>query len=197
MSKGFGFSYNYIANLYAFYLTVSDISNQYSIEVIGLVDTGSDVSLISQNVIRELHLEKVGNRSVDTAQGTYQSDEYFVNVKLSDSFMVNNLKVSSTIMDNADFIMGTDILSKGDLLIENSGGKTKITFTLNWKAMLNMNNKAEECIMVKPYSFPNDRHLCVSVWSSGKKIYPPNIQIENNLFKISKGINKDRHSDGL
>lgn len=131
MSKGFGFSYNYIANLYAFYLTVSDISNQYSIEVIGLVDTGSDVSLISQNVIRELHLEKVGNRSVDTAQGTYQSDEYFVNVKLSDSFMVNNLKVSSTIMDNADFIMGTDILSKGDLLIENSGGKTKITFTLN------------------------------------------------------------------
>lgn len=131
MSKGFVFSYDYVANLYAFYLTVSDISNQYSKEVIGLVDTGSDVSLISQNIIRELHLEKVGNRSVDTAQGTYQSDEYFVNVKLSYSFMVNNLKVSSTIMDNADFIMGTDILSKGDLLIENSGGKTKITFTLN------------------------------------------------------------------
>lgn len=63
--------------------------------------------------------------------------------------------------------------------------------------MLNMNNQVEKHIMVKPYSFPNDKHLCVSVWSSGKKIYPQNIQIENNLIKISKDINKDRHSDGL
>ncbi len=36
--------------------------------------------------------------------------------------------------------------------------------------------------MVKPYLFPNDRYLCVSVWSTGKKINPKDMQTEKNLF---------------
>jgi len=55
--------------------------------------------------------------------GTFESDEYLVNVRLSNNCVINSLRVSSTPATNVDFIIGTDILSRGDLSIENSSGK--------------------------------------------------------------------------
>jgi|GEM_PF-3558982 len=55
MFSGFVISCEDIARLYAFHLTVSDVGNRYSEEVVGLIDTGSDASIVSQRLIEKLH----------------------------------------------------------------------------------------------------------------------------------------------
>lgn len=133
MNNGFTITYNSIESIYYFEVVVYNESNGKSKKVIAILDTGSDTSLVSEKIINEIELRKIneGKNERESAGGIYNANEYMVNVELPESCFVNKLRVQSSKITVADFIIGTDVLSKGNLYITNTLGKTIIRFKFN------------------------------------------------------------------
>lgn len=133
MNNGFTINYNSIESIYYFEVVVYNESNGKSKKVIAILDTGSDTSLVSEKLINEIELRKIneGKNERESAGGIYNANEYMVNVELPESCFVNKLRVQSSEITVADFIIGTDVLSKGNLYITNTLGKTIIRFKFN------------------------------------------------------------------
>ncbi len=133
MNNGFTITYNGIASIYYFEAVIYNESNEKSKRVIAILDTGSDTSLVSKKLINELELREIseGENERESAGGVYCANEYMVNIELPESCFVNELGVQSSEITVADFIIGTDVLSKGNLYITNTLGKTMIRFKFN------------------------------------------------------------------
>ena len=117
-----------IEKIYIIPLTIYSTNENNSQECKALIDTGADASMINRETAKKLHLKKIGESQRNTANGSYIADEYLVSIEFSSGFVIDNLKVVSVDFEYADFIIGTDILSRGTLTISNLFGKTDIRF---------------------------------------------------------------------
>ena len=100
-----------------------------------LWDTGSTHSFLDEGVIKKLALKPIGSVSQTKALGgMIRTFSYYIYLKLSNDFMLYDRPVSgSSIKKNlrVDFIIGMDIIRKGDFKITTNEKKENKIFTFS------------------------------------------------------------------
>lgn len=96
-------------------------------------DTGALTSCISNKLARKMGLQVVDTGIGVTPTGQTEIQYYFVDVHISDDIIIPNVCVAGFPLENHDvnFLVGMDIITKGDLSIRNVEGKTKIEFRID------------------------------------------------------------------
>lgn len=91
-------------------------------EIDALWDTGASMSFINEKLARKLKLIPVDTGKVVTINGSKEAVYYIVDVALSGDIVFRNLKVCGAQANREDieFIIGMDIISKGDFSIKNN-----------------------------------------------------------------------------
>ena len=92
-----------------------------------LWDTGAAFSVISRRLVQALGADPIDLGFAYTVQGTYRPNVYMVDVMLPNQMLVRGLRVSDGEFDDADILIGMDIIRHGDMMISNCG-KTRFTF---------------------------------------------------------------------
>lgn len=96
-----------------------------------LWDTGATTSCISKKIVDDLHLIPVGRKNISTANGIAEVKTYFVNIGLPNQLTISNVLVSCADLGNdADILIGMDIIKYGDFAISNLNGKTTFSFRI-------------------------------------------------------------------
>lgn len=95
---------------------------------VALWDTGATASVITQKVVNELKLRPTGMTKAFHAQGEGFVNTYLVNILLPNSVGFHSLQVTEGTLNGFDVLIGMDIISKGDLSLCNSNGKTTFSF---------------------------------------------------------------------
>lgn len=95
-------------------------------------DTGATTSVISERMARKIGLQPVDVGIGITPAGRLEIPYYMLDIHLSKDLTIPNVKVCGfPLEDNgADFLIGMDIISKGNLEISNINGKTRLRFQL-------------------------------------------------------------------
>ena len=101
-------------------------------EVKALWDTGSTQSCISKRLAEKLKAHEIGTRVNILPAGTCDSKTYNVTIKISEDLIFNDMLVVEYPLENhdVDFLIGMDVIARGDFSIRNVGGKTKLSFTM-------------------------------------------------------------------
>ena len=109
-----------------------DVDNPSRVFKVGkaLWDTGSMTSCISEKLAKKMGLRHEDVGVGITPAGQIDVFYYRLNVRISDDIIIPNVKVGAFPLEkhDVDFLIGMDIISKGDLYVENRTGKTVITF---------------------------------------------------------------------
>ena len=133
MSKSFTWKYEGITNtIWApvkianpFY---SDSINSFK-EYNAIWDTGSTKSTVSEKVINDLKLDKIGYENIEITSGTHEAAKYKANVLLLNGVEFVNMDVlCGKITDDEDVLIGMDIINRGDFVISNYDGNTVLSF---------------------------------------------------------------------
>lgn len=120
-------------------------SGDQKLEGNGLWDTGATNSCISEFAADFLKLKPVSMGIIQTPSGNCIVNKYMVDVKLPGGVLIKNVCVSSskigeqvfntknpdtgeTCVERLDFLIGMDIISKGDFTVSNCNGKTVYSF---------------------------------------------------------------------
>lgn len=98
-----------------------------------LIDTGAVNSVIDESLARKLKLKKRGEAPLGGVDGKLDyHDVFYVNVCFSNSNIFFNMMVPSINFNNFlksdGFIIGMDILSRGNFYLFNNGNKNIIKF---------------------------------------------------------------------
>jgi len=103
-------------------------SNIHKIKAIW--DTGATTSVISKDVVKMLELSPIGKIKMFHAFGCDTTMYYAVSIFLPNKVVFPALKVVEGILNDADILIGMDIISMGDFAITSSQGKTKFSFQI-------------------------------------------------------------------
>ena len=127
--------YSGIANRLTISLCVReciDDAERFRIEH-ALWDTGTSSSCISERMARKLGLRPVDTGIGISSIGQQDISYYIVDVCLSDEIVFKNMKIAGFPLENhnVDFIIGMDIIAKGNLIIRNNNGKTEVEFSIS------------------------------------------------------------------
>lgn len=97
-----------------------------------LWDTGATISCISHEVVQALGLVPTGRMEIKTVSGTKTVETYLIDVKLPNDFPVSNVAVCDSEIGSQGigFLIGMDIISRGDFAVSNHNGKTYFTFRI-------------------------------------------------------------------
>lgn len=95
-------------------------------------DTGAVTSCISDKLAREMKIRPVDNGIGVTPSGAIDIVYYMLDIYLSPEIVIKNLKVAGFPLEqhDCDFIIGMDVISKGDFSLINSGGRMKLSFEM-------------------------------------------------------------------
>lgn len=95
-------------------------------------DTGAVTSCISDKLAREMGVLPVDNGIGVTPSGAIDIVYYMLDIYLSPEIVIKNLKVAGFPLEqhDCDFIIGMDVISKGDFSLINSGGRMKLSFEM-------------------------------------------------------------------
>lgn len=94
-------------------------------------DTGATNCVITRRVINDLCLKPIGMTQVNHCGGTSLQGQYIVNIILRNNVGIPNILVTEgNLTDNADVIIGMDIICRGDFAITNKDKKTIFTFRI-------------------------------------------------------------------
>ena len=92
-------------------------------------DTGATNSGISPKVVRECGLLPTGRVFITHVDGHFEARTFLVNIGLPSGILVNGVTVSeSRLSDEADVLIGMDIISMGDFVITNIDKRTAFLF---------------------------------------------------------------------
>ena len=94
-----------------------------------LWDTGAAFSVISKRLVDALGADPIDQGFAYTVQGTYRPNVYMVDVMLPNKTLVRGLRVSDGVFEDADILIGMDIIKLGDLMVSNRGN-TRFTFRI-------------------------------------------------------------------
>lgn len=97
-------------------------------------DTGSMMSAIDEGLAREIGLTKVDESVVATMSGVVKASQYFVDIRLAEGMVVRSMRVNAVDLsgrpDGMRVLIGMDVISRGRLVVDSSGGATKMEFML-------------------------------------------------------------------
>ena len=112
-------------------IAVCQSQNKYKREWKALWDTGASRSVISSNVVRALHLKSVTKMKAYTPSSSYEPYGYYIDLYLPNDLKIENLLVMEGEPYRCDILIGMDVITKGDLMVNNSDGKTSFTFRVS------------------------------------------------------------------
>jgi hypothetical protein len=95
-----------------------------------LWDTGATNSVITKKVAEKLGLIPTGVSIVHGVSGQIQVETYSVNISLPNNVMILSLRVTEGILGDFDVLIGMDVISKGDFVINNSNNQTIFSFQI-------------------------------------------------------------------
>lgn len=98
-----------------------------------LWDTGATVSGISERLAEEMKIQPVDTGVMLTPSGQKDIVYYLVDIHMSEDMVFRNVKIGAYPLEShdVDFLVGMDIISRGNLNISNTGEGTKFTFEIN------------------------------------------------------------------
>lgn len=104
-----------------------------SINVDGKWDTGASLSCISLSTVARLGLISTGRILINTANGNSTTDLYMIDLSICKDISFNQLVACSGDIDGQGIgiLIGMDVISRGDFLLENNSGQTKLYFRIN------------------------------------------------------------------
>lgn len=96
----------------------------------GVWDTGATTSVIAKEIARELGLEPLNTVDVETVAGKVPASEYLVSLLLPSNVFMGPMRVIDGILNDADVLIGMDVIGEGDLAVTSKDGKTWMTFSM-------------------------------------------------------------------
>jgi len=94
-------------------------------------DTGATHSTVSKDVVQSHGLIQTGMSMAHTANGTAPVGTYLINLYFPNKTYVPNLRVSDMkTMPGTDMLIGMDVISAGEFVVTNTGGKTVASFSV-------------------------------------------------------------------
>ena len=94
-----------------------------------LWDTGAVYSVISRQFAMKLGLTSFDSGRAYTAQGSYDTSVYLLDILLPNKMIFKDLRVSDGEFQDFDFLLGMDVISLGDLTITNKDA-TRFAFRI-------------------------------------------------------------------
>jgi len=101
-------------------------------------DTGATGSVITQRIVSYLDLKPIGMTKVHHYGGEDTRPVYLVNLVLPNKVGVSQLRVTLGEIIGADFLIGMDIISRGDFAVTNANGKTLLVFRMPSRGLANL-----------------------------------------------------------
>jgi hypothetical protein len=101
-----------------------------SMTITALWDTGATHSVINSKTAKMLELMFVDQGVISGVNSMKLADVAMVNVRLPNHLIIENLRVTIADIKNADMLIGMDVISFGDFIICNSGGRTSFSFVI-------------------------------------------------------------------
>lgn len=125
-----------IVDKYIININISPTDNFFNVKA--LIDTGANCSCISKELVYKLKLVPIDIVTISTPSSIAQVNVFVVNFKIND-VVIENVRVCDSNIGNQgiDLLLGTDIISIGDLMISNYDSKTILSFRLPSESDLN------------------------------------------------------------
>lgn len=94
-----------------------------------LWDTGASGSIINMSLADQLQLPLVGKRTIQTADGTSEVNEYVIKLFLPNRVVFNEMLVcGSNLGSGTDILIGMNVIQVGDFSISNAQRKTMFSY---------------------------------------------------------------------
>ena len=132
MTYSFTRKYNGLSSTLSLPVKISIKGTNGFFETLGIIDTGANASVISENVANQLNATPQTFTKVHTAsQQNVITPLYEASIEICDKVNFSGLMVTSgALLDGAECLIGMDILTKGDLSVTNFDGKTCVSFRI-------------------------------------------------------------------
>ena len=92
-------------------------------------DTGATGTVITKKVVDECGLSPINITKIQHCGGVSESNVYLINIILPNGVGVQQVQVTEADLgDNADVLIGMNIITMGDFAITNKNGKTMFSF---------------------------------------------------------------------
>ena len=103
-----------------------------SFPVKALWDTGATGCVITKEVVRKMGLRPIGKAKVHHGGGKTDENVYLISIYLPNKVAISTIKVTecNETAGRFGFIIGMDVISKGDFSITNVNGKTTFSFRM-------------------------------------------------------------------
>jgi predicted aspartyl protease len=102
---------------------------KFAIKTKALIDTGATGSCVSRRFAESVKLNSFKMTKVFTAQGPFPTPMYRVDVLFPHGILFTNMDVTEFSGEHDfDFIIGMNILRKGDIAITNANDETVFSF---------------------------------------------------------------------
>lgn len=97
----------------------------------GIWDTGATGSVITKKVADQLKIFSIGLVDVNTASGAERSNSYLINMYLPNKVVIPGIRVTEgKLMGGFEVLIGMDVISLGDFVINNFDGHTSYSFRI-------------------------------------------------------------------
>jgi len=99
----------------------------------GIFDTGATSTAISSALAEKLELPVAGRYPMITASESMEANIHYVNILLPNKTILSPCRVLSAPLPGCDFLLGMDVISKGDVSIVPRLGFLVLTFTMYFR----------------------------------------------------------------
>ena len=108
-------------------------SQNHTVKVPALWDTGATGTCISLEVASDLHLIPIGMADIGTGDGDIEAPKYLASkIILPNNVSVENVEVAALKIGSQDIgaLIGMDIITMGDFVLSYYDGKTYLSFRI-------------------------------------------------------------------
>lgn len=129
--KSFTLKYDHPSLILCTNVLVSEVNQGLGVgcgEFNAVWDTGATNTVITENIVGRLGLEPIGVVEMHTVNGTREGGVYLVDLCLPNQLWITGVPAIDSEINDADVLIGMDIISMGDFAITNKFDKTWFTF---------------------------------------------------------------------
>jgi hypothetical protein len=135
--NSFTVHYKRVVNILECYLTVHASGKVDSLRTLAFFDTGSNGSAISKSLAAIIKPRLIGYSRVWGITGSEYLQQFLIDLELPNNFRINDVEVSES-QDLGHgrngqpfgFLIGMDIITRGDLAVNHSGGYSTLSFRI-------------------------------------------------------------------
>lgn len=124
--------YDHISNVITSAVSICNPQNGYVLATEAIWDTGATHSVITQEAAKQLGLVMVSMATVQGVGGLMQSPVYHIVVTIDkEEIALHATECHALSADGkTGFLIGMDVINKGDFTITNADGKTMMSFQI-------------------------------------------------------------------